>query len=268
MYIYVADCPEASRSYRLSATGELVIPLIKTPLQVAGLLPSAIEKKLADELVAEKVLVSPMVSVAVVEYRSRPVTVAGAVARPVTLQALGRVTLLDALAQAGGLTNVAGPEIVLKRSVSAPEERIPVQKLMSGAEPALNITLKGGEEIRVPEAGKIYVVGNVKSPGTYPVSDSEGSSVLKALAQSQGLLPFSRKEGFVYRAAPGTTDRKEIHIAVNDIMQRHAPDFPLLPNDILYIPDNSKKRMSAAVIDRITGLGGQTLSNFVLWGAR
>ena len=43
-----------------------------------------------------------MVKVTVVEYHSRPIAVMGAVKEPLTFQAVGAVTLLDALAHAKG----------------------------------------------------------------------------------------------------------------------------------------------------------------------
>ena len=38
----------------------------------------------------------------------------------------------------------------------------------------------------MPDAAKLFITGNVKSPGVYRITDSEGSSVLKAMALSQG----------------------------------------------------------------------------------
>ena len=46
-------------------------------------------------------------------------------------------------------------------------KRISVKALVDGADPEMNVKLTGGEEIRVPEAGKIFVVGNVKKPGRF-----------------------------------------------------------------------------------------------------
>jgi len=43
-----------------------------------------------------------------------------------------------------------------------------VKGLIDAADPTLNITLIGGEEIRVPEVGRVYVIGNVKKPGAFP----------------------------------------------------------------------------------------------------
>ena len=124
------------------------------------------------------------------------------------------------------------------------------------ADPELNIKLEGGEQIRVPEAGRVYVVGNVKKPGAFPLHDSSESSVLQALALSEGLDKFATKEAYIYRREAGSTAKNEIPIELSKIMARKAPDVPLLPNDILYIPDSTGKRNLATVMDRVVGIGG------------
>ena len=58
----------------------------------------------------------PFVNVTVAEYNSRPISVMGAVRKPITFQAVGQVTLLDALARAEGLAQDAGTEILIEPS--------------------------------------------------------------------------------------------------------------------------------------------------------
>jgi polysaccharide export outer membrane protein len=72
---------------------------------------------------------------------------------------------------------------------------------MSGKDPSLNIVLEGGEEIRVPEALKIYVVGNVKKPGAIPVRDNSETTVLKLLAIVEGVTPYYQNIAWIYRQA-------------------------------------------------------------------
>ena len=83
------------------------------------------------------IVVDPFVTVAVVEYASRPINVTGAVHKPLTFQAVGPVTLLDAIARAEGLNTDAGPEILVSRPGPDPTEeagrivqRIPAKALM------------------------------------------------------------------------------------------------------------------------------------------
>lgn len=270
--ISVADCPELTRTFRVAADGTLPLPILKGQIKAAHRFPAEIEKEITSALVNENVLVEPIVSVSVVEYRSRPVSVMGAVRYPVTFQALGNVTLLDALTQAQGLSPEAGPEILVSRTRSGSDglstdlvQRIPVKGLIDAANPSLNIKLYGGEEIRVPEAGKVYVVGNVKQPGAFPVHDGTETTVLKVLALSEGLLPFATKQAYIYRREAGTNNSDEIPIELNQIVERKSPDVPLKPNDVLYIPDNKHRRMTMATLDRLVGFGSSTASGLVIW---
>jgi len=75
---------------------------------------------------------------------------------------------------------------------------------MGGDDPALNLHLEGGEDIRVPEAGRVFVLGRVKKPGAFFITDGSESSVMKALALSEGLdtFPPIAPTSTVLRAAP------------------------------------------------------------------
>jgi len=267
LYVYVADYPEITRSYRISQDGTISIPALKDPLAVSGLTPPAVERTLAHALVDAKLLIKPVVSVAALEYRSRPVQISGAVKHPITIQALGAMRLLDALAKSDGLDSDAGTEIVILRpntAEGASEMHIPVQSLFDGSDPLLNVPLHGGEQIRVPRAGKLYIVGNVKNPGVYPFTEADGLSVLKAVGLCQGLLPYSYKEALVYRQVEASDHRVVITIPVSDILKQRAPDVALQANDILYVPDHSGRRAAAAALGKLTG-AGSTAATIALW---
>jgi polysaccharide export outer membrane protein len=260
--VSVYDAPELTRTARVEADGTIHLPLLKNGVAAAGIYPGQLETSIAEALKTEEILVDPVVKVTVVEYNSRPIAVMGAVKKPLTFQAVGMVTLLDALAHAEGLTNDAGTEILLTRGDSV--ERIPVKRLMKDADPAVNFVLHGGEEIRVPEAGKIFVVGNVHKPGAFPVRDAADNSVLKLVALSEGLLPYAGKLAYVYRR-DGSGGKKEMPIELEKIMQRKSPDVPLEVDDLLYIPDNKNRRTTMTVIDRITSFGASTASGVLIW---
>jgi polysaccharide export outer membrane protein len=260
--VSVYDAPELTRTARVEADGTIHLPLLKNGVAAAGIYPGQLETSIAEALKTEEILVDPVVKVTVVEYNSRPIAVMGAVKKPLTFQAVGMVTLLDALAHAEGLTNDAGTEILLTRGDRV--ERIAVKRLMKDADPAVNFVLHGGEEIRVPEAGKIFVVGNVHKPGAFPVRDAADNSVLKLVALSEGLLPYAGKLAYVYRR-DGSGGKKEMPIELEKIMQRKSPDVPLEVDDLLYIPDNKNRRTTMTVIDRITSFGASTASGVLIW---
>ncbi len=272
LWVSVADCPELTRNFRVSSTGTLALPLLKKRLDVAGKFPSEIETEITDALVKEEILVQPVVTVSVAEYRSVPVSVMGAVKRPITFQAVGNVTLLDALTKAEGLTAEAGPEILVSKPRRAEDgestglvERIPIKGLIDEANPLLNVRLYGGEEVRVPPAGRVYVVGNVRKSGSFPVQDGNDTTVLKVIALSEGLAPYANKEAYIYRREGGKDSRDEIPVDLSRILDRKAPDVPLQANDILYIPDNKGRRLTAQTLDRIAGFGTSTASGMLIW---
>lgn len=257
------DSPELTRTVRVAIDGTIRLPMIKVRIPVAGLLPSEAESAVTAELVNEQILVDPIVTVSLVESRSRPIVVSGAVKAPITFQASGEVSLLDALARAGGLAEDAGPEILVSRTLPGADgksvtltQRIAVKALIDAADQELNVKLAGGEQIRVPEAGRVYVVGNVKKPGAFPMRDASETSILRVLALSEGLEKFASKEAYIYRREGATGGKNEIPVELEKIMQRKAPDVPLQANDILYIPDNKGKRSFARIMETVIAVGG------------
>ena len=252
--VSVYSAPELSRTFRVGEDGMIGFPMLAERIKAEGLLPNQLEAKLAAALTTGEILVEPVVTVTILEYNSRTISVMGAVKRPLTFQAIGKVTLLDALAKAEGLTADAGPEILLNRP-QALTERIPVKRLIDAADPVVNFTLAGGEEIRVPEARRIYVVGNVKKPGPIPVRDGSETTVLKALSFAEGLTPFAGKLAYVYRGNGDLAGKQELPIELDKIMRRKAPDVRLMADDLLYIPDNRGRRMAVTTLEKALLVG-------------
>ena len=260
--VSVYDAPELTRTVRVEADGTIHLPLLENGVKASGLYPRELESAIAAELTSEQILVDPVVKATVAEYHSRPVAVMGAVKLPVTFEAVGRVTLLDALAKAGGLNDLAGSEILVTRGDQV--DRVAVKRLLNEADPAVNFVLHGGEEIRVPEAGKIFVAGNVHKPGAFLVRDGTENSVLKLLALAEGLAPFHAKMAYIYRSA-AAGPRQEIPVELDKILNRKADDVPLEVNDLLYVPDNKGKRLTAETIDKLAGFGSSTASGLIVW---
>jgi polysaccharide export outer membrane protein len=272
LVVAVYDSPELTRTVRVGADGAIRLPMLKQRVPVVDLLPADVEEAVAKALTAEELIVDPFVTVTVAEYHSRPISVMGSVRKPVTFQAEAPVTLLNALARAEGLNPDAGQEILISRpspgGAAEPPlvQRIAVRALIDGADPAMNVMLTGGEEVRVPEGGRIYVVGNVKKPGAFPVQDTSEATVLKALALSEGLLPYTGRQAFIYRVEGGAGGKNEIPVELRKIMDRKAPDVALLPNDILYITDNKGRRLSLGALEKLTMFGAGITSALVYAG--
>jgi polysaccharide biosynthesis/export protein len=260
--VTVYDAPEMTRTIRVSTEGMIRLPMVKKQIKAEGMMPSELENAIATELKIEELLVDPVVTVTMAEYHSHPISVAGAVKNPITFQATTPVTLLDAVTRAGGLAQDAGLEILVSRTKKVPGEekplvltqRIPVKGLIDAADPELNVLLVGGEEVRVPEIGKVFVVGMVKKPGAFPVQDSAETTVLQMLALAEGLQGVSTDQAFIYRRE-GNGSKNEIPVNLKSLMARKSADVPLVANDILYIPENKSRKMGLAALEKVLLFG-------------
>ena len=117
--ISVFDVPELTRELRVSQTGTVGIPLVPIRLRVAGLTELQAEQKIAEVLEANGLVSHPEVGVMVKEHKSRPITIVGAVPHPMVYEAERSVTLLEVLAEAGGVSNDAGDTVIVSRPHSA-----------------------------------------------------------------------------------------------------------------------------------------------------
>src|SRR2546428_477772 len=121
--IEVFDVPELSRELRVGESGYISLPLLPVKIRTSGLTPFQLEEKLAELLQVNELVSHPQVSVSVKEQRSQPITVIGAVKKPLGYQAL-RMTTLKVLALAGGLKTTAKPhQAVILRNAKDSSKR-------------------------------------------------------------------------------------------------------------------------------------------------
>jgi len=111
----VFDVKELSREVRVSQTGSIGIPLVPVRLHVAGLTEVQAEQKISEVLESNGLVSHAEVSLSVKERKSKPITVVGAVSHAMVYQADRPVTLLEVLAEAGGLANDAGDTVIVNR---------------------------------------------------------------------------------------------------------------------------------------------------------
>ncbi|UOK72789.1 polysaccharide biosynthesis/export family protein [Ancylobacter polymorphus] len=113
--ITVFKVPELSQTVQISESGKFSFPLIGE-VQGAGLTVSEIERDVASKLGGNYVR-NPQVTVLVKEYNSHRITVDGAVAKPGVFPMQGPVSLLQAIAMAGGAQEVSDGTILVFRRV-------------------------------------------------------------------------------------------------------------------------------------------------------
>ena len=114
--IEVYGAEDLTRSVRVSAAGEISLPLIGR-VHAGGLTATELESEIARRL-KENYMEDPQVSVFVKEYLSQRVTVEGAVRKPGIISLTGRTSLLQVIALSEGLEDLANPAgIVVYRNL-------------------------------------------------------------------------------------------------------------------------------------------------------
>ena len=255
--------------YPIDLQGNVNLPLIGSA-HAAGLTVTELQSDLTRRL--REFIRTPDVNVSVAEFRSQPISVLGAVANPGIHQIRGRKTLFEVISEAGGLKAEAGNVIKVTRRKDYGDVPLPgatvdstnqysigevsIRSVMQAQNPAQNITVKPYDLITVPKADVIYVIGDVKKPGGFPLSEKPNVSVLEALSLAEGLeRTASAKKAKILRAAVGSTARSEIFVDVSKILSGQTNDVTMLPNDILFIPNSAAKSATARAIEAMIQIG-------------
>jgi polysaccharide biosynthesis/export protein len=258
--IEVFDVPELSRDVRVNETGYISLPLMPTKVRADGLTPYQLQDKLAELLQTNGLVSTPEVSVSIKERNSQPITVIGSVKTPMVIQAIHSTTLLQALSQAGGITEDAGNVVIVTRPPAKPPETddpavaellaqsqsftINLSDLLEIGDSRFNIALQGGDVVSVPHAGIIYVVGAVNHPGGFVMqNDRDRMTTLKMLSLAGGTLGSAKsKSAVILRKNTETGKRDEIPVDLNKVMNLKTADVTLQASDILFVPDSAGKR--------------------------
>jgi polysaccharide export outer membrane protein len=259
----VLDVAELSKTYRVSPTGVINMPLLSKPVTAAGLTLQQLGDAIAEQLQAAGMVAHPHVTIQVAQSRLHAVAIAGAVRKPQMYQIYGKTTVLDALAQAEGLADEAGMTAIITRgdignrvSDSDPMQEakagtaashsgtisVDLKRLLEDGDASQNYDLYPGDRISVQRAGIVYVVGAVKRPGGFVLKDDrQQMTILKALALSEFTTSTAAaKRTVIVRKAAG--GNQEIPVDLAKILEGRDKDRVLLAGDILFIPESAARR--------------------------
>ena len=215
--------PDLSGKYPVAQDGTFTFPQLGR-LKAGGLTLRAIETELKRQL-ADGYLKNPQVSIAIETYRSQRILVLGEVKQPGEYQLNGEMTLLSALVRAGSTTPMAGRHVLVVRAPvsrgaagregEAETLRIELAELQSGAVNT-NVRLRDGDTINVPKALSVFVSGQVKNPGAYPVES--GMTILQVVTLAGGLTDRGSDSRLkVLRLVDGK--QKELKVKLTDIVE-------------------------------------------------
>ncbi|MBS1839685.1 MAG: polysaccharide biosynthesis/export family protein [Acidobacteria bacterium] len=290
--IEVFDVPEFTREVRVSQTGTIGLPLVPVRLQMAGLTEVQAQQKIAEVLAANGLISHPEVTVSAKEKKSKPITIVGAVQHPMVYEADRQVTLVEALAEAGGIANDAGDSVIITRPDQISEDNEPpeisqrdvggsttqttasatsataeppaltntitvnLNDLLEDGDARNNIPLMGGDVVTVPHAGIVYVLGAVAHPGGFVVTNDRAQlSTLKALALAGGMNSTARKSEAVIIRKDQAGQQHQVIVDLGKVLKQETEDVKLQASDILYVPQSGTKAALLKAAEIGLGIG-------------
>lgn len=240
--VVVFEADELKTETRVSSRGFVTLALIGA-VQVRGLTTREAEQKIEDTY-KQKYLQNPHVSIFVREQLGGKVTMLGSVKNPGSLPYLTKQYLLDVLATAGGLSDKAGRVVQVRRANEDPSLppmtfMLDMDELIKEGNNELNIEIKRGDVIYVPEAGMIYVDGAVKKPGNYPITQT--MTIQEAIVTAGGFGITADEKNIKLVRATSTGKREVVQVSIADIQEGSAHNMSVKDRDIIFVETNTPK---------------------------
>ncbi|MCX5694968.1 MAG: SLBB domain-containing protein [Candidatus Omnitrophica bacterium] len=231
---------DLSKTARVAPDGTVSFPLLGN-LYVKGFTAKQLELTIA-ALLRKDYLVNPQVSVFVKEHAK--ISVLGQVKNPGSYELRAGLSVVDAIALAGGFTEKANVEDVrLVRTKEGVKQTININanKIINEGEKDKDVLLEAGDLIISGELSEstvfVVVMGQVQKPGKYEFK--KGMTAVEAIALAGGLTQLAAPNGTkVIRMDNG---RKQVFtVPIGRILQGGdaTRNVSLEPDDTIVVPES------------------------------
>jgi len=246
---------QVAKDLVVGANGDINVPLIGK-IKAAGMTLEELEKTIKKPL-EKDFFVNPQVHLQVKEYHSLQFFISGAVKNPGKYALDFIPTIMDLIANAGGVMPERGNLAYILRGVKNQEIsdsnlnetlsrtkpiKVDLLKLLDEGDMSKNIKLKSGDTVYIPmgtklnqSATKIYIDGKIKKPGVYDYQP--GLTALSACIMAGGFAKFAapNRARIIRRTEDGP---RTIKLNLKDVISGNMADLPLKPGDRIHIPES------------------------------
>ena len=227
--IYVYENDDLSKTVRVNADSSIRVPLLGE-VNIKGLTVPKIAAKL-ESLFADGYLINPQVDVFIKEFKSKTAVILGQIRSPGQYELRGKISFLEFVSKAGGLTVDAGSTATIKRAGnqdnSTNKLSIDLDKLIREGDASLNISIQNGDTIYISKTEVYYASGEVEQPDSYKFEPN--LTVIKAIIKAGGFTGIAAKKDVrIIREINGEkTILKDVNM-----------DEKIHPNDIIIVPES------------------------------
>lgn len=235
LHVKVLESADLEQNVRVTDAGNIT-PILGGLVHVAGLTPTEASLAIERVLVDGHYVLTPHVSVITEQTATQNVTIIGQVRAPGSYAIGTSRPILDVLALAGGLTELADRKVTIQRHTT--KERI-VSTVANSANAALDgsVEVFPGDTVIVSKAEVVYILGDVSRPGGFAmVTNDQKLSAVQALTLAGGTPPNAApSHARLIRKQPDGS-HVEIPLQLSAMQKGKQPDIQLQPDDIVYVP--------------------------------
>lgn len=234
--ISVYGYADLAKTQSIRPGGYITFPLAGT-IQASGLTPEQLRVQISDRIV--KFVRDPQVTVIVLTYNSRRVSVLGEVRQPGLLRLAADINLLEALSRVGGIGEDADLQSGL---VVRGHQLVPVDfvRLLKSGDASQNISVQSGDVILIPSVKdkKVFVLGQVARPLVVPLT--QGLSLIESLSRAGGLTEDADLQGALV-----LRDGLPLSVSFTKLMRLGdaSQNVLLQANDTVLVPNIKDKKV-------------------------
>jgi polysaccharide biosynthesis/export protein len=235
LHVQIYDTPEMEQKARVTDAGNVPITFLGE-VAVSGLTPAQASARIQERLVAAGVMKHPQVLLRVEAFATQNASVMGQVLKPGIYEIDTSRRLVDVLALAGGLTDLADRHITIQRF--GPAKQTVDYYYSNAASSAFSDDpmVYPGDTVIVPKVAMVYVLGDVSKPGGYPITTNNSKiTVLQAIALA-GYANHTAAVGKSKLVRETDEGVAEIDLHVGAMQKGKSPDITLRADDVVYFP--------------------------------
>lgn len=222
---------ELTREVRIAENGILTFPLIGE-VRVGGLNTIEAEKKIAEQLQRGGFISSPQVSVVVLQFLSKTVSILGGVLKPGRYPVTRLSDVKDMIAEAGGITPEGSEIVTLVRGNKTIE--FDLHDVINRNINNEDTTVTGGETIYV-SSRDVAVVGQLLRPAKYGIQGGM-RKITDFISLAGGVNENAGEILFYTTSVSGTPLTEQINIDELFKAPNSSKNKQVYPGDVLYVP--------------------------------
>lgn len=225
--INVLGRPELTATVDVTGAGAINVPLAGD-VPVAGLSTSEAAARVEDALRRGEFVINPQVTLTTTETRSQQVSVLGEVNQPGRFKIETRTTVMDGLAQAGGIsaTGMNFAYILRREGGVVARYEMDIDALIEAGVGQQYFELQPGDTVIVPKAELFYIYGEVRAPNSYRLKP--GMGVIQALSLAGGLTDKGSDRRIEIRRRGADGGLHTFAVNLSD---------PIYPEDVIYVKE-------------------------------